>query len=57
MQSIIKTYQLDDYFAFGGEQSNIDHEYARADALVLVSKYEGSPNVVCETIACQLPLN
>jgi len=54
--ALVQRYQLQNHFTFAGEKENVVHEYHTADALVLVSLCEGMPNVVCEGMACQLPV-
>lgn len=56
MCSLVKQYQLENHFTFAGEKANVVHEYHAVDALVLVSLFEGLPNVVCEAMACGLPV-
>lgn len=43
-------------FAFHEATSDILKEYQTADCFILPSKYEGYPNVVCEAMACGLPV-
>lgn len=52
----VRRYQLQDHFTFVGEKENVLQYYHTADALVLVSFFEGLSNVVCEAMACHLPL-
>lgn len=56
MQSRIKTLGLADYFILNGAERDVQSIYRRADALCLASLYEGCANVVCEAIACGLPV-
>lgn len=56
MLSLAKSYQLEAHIAFVGEKKNMFCEYNSVDALVLVSWFEGVPNVVCEAMACQVPV-
>jgi glycosyltransferase involved in cell wall biosynthesis len=39
-----------------GSASNIENEYRRHDFLCLPSFYEGTANVICEGMACGLPI-
>ena len=56
MRGLVKQYQLENHFTFAAKKANVVHEYHTADALVLVSVAEGLPNVVCEAMACGLPV-
>jgi glycosyltransferase involved in cell wall biosynthesis len=47
---------LDERVHFVGFQANPYAFFARADALVLSSAYEGLPNVVLEALACGTPI-
>lgn len=52
----IKTYGLNDVFKFFNNTDDILKKYHEADALCLPSLYEGTPNVLCEAMACGLPI-
>ncbi len=56
MMRMVRWHGLAAYFTFVGEKANVVAEYHAADALVLVSLSEGLPNVVCEAMACGLPV-
>jgi len=56
MLSLVKKYDLENFFAFVGEKNDMVREYNSVHALVLVSLFEGLPNVACEAMACQLPV-
>jgi glycosyltransferase involved in cell wall biosynthesis len=47
---------LNNKFEFLGECVDIDKIYKRANALVLTSEYEGTPNVVLEALSHALPV-
>ena len=53
---LIKKYDLQANVTFRGEIENIQHEYQKADALIIASLTEGIPNVFCEAMACGLPV-
>ena len=56
MFNCVEKYKLKKHFAFVGEKKDMVLEYNSVDALVLVSLFEGLPNVACEAMACQLPV-
>ncbi len=56
MMSLVHRHRLTSHFRFVGEKNNVAEEYHAADALVLISLSEGLPNVVCEAMACGLPV-
>ena len=56
VRSLINQYSLDDVFKLNPITQNILDKYQRSSALILHSLYEGFPNVVCEAIACGLPI-
>lgn len=52
----INEYELNDVFHFFPKTKNIASVYHEADFFCLPSLYEGTPNVVCEAMACGLPI-
>ncbi|WP_440680924.1 glycosyltransferase [Candidatus Pelagibacter sp. HIMB1623] len=56
IRSLINQYNLDDVFILNPETHDILDKYQRSSVFILPSLYEGFPNVVCEAIACGLPV-
>jgi len=55
-QQLIKDYGLDDTILFYPKTKTIEEEYRKADYFCLPSFYEGTPNVLCEALACSMPV-
>lgn len=53
---MIKKYGLEDVFQFLPKTPFIAREYQKADFFCLPSFYEGTPNALCEALACGLPV-
>lgn len=56
IRSLINQYSLDDVFLLNPVTQDILDKYQRSSVFILPSLYEGFPNVVCEAIACGLPV-
>lgn len=56
LKFLINKYNLSDEFVLNPATQDILDEYQRSSALILPSLYEGFPNVICEAIACGLPI-
>ena len=56
MFGYIKKHQLEDWIKFSDPTSDIQGHYHSHDALILASKSEGLPNVVCEALSSGLPV-
>lgn len=56
MFTYIKKNQLEDWISFVNPTNLIQDVYKEFDALILASKSEGLPNVVCEALSTGLPV-
>ena len=55
-QKLVSELGMERWIRFYPPSAKIEDEYRAADALVLPSHMEGCPNVVCEAMACGLPI-
>lgn len=53
---LVNELEIQDYISFFHPQKDIVTSYQEADAFCLPSIYEGFPNVICEAMACGLPI-
>ena len=53
---LISQYKLESYIVLHPKKPSIVEEYQNADVLCLPSFYEGTPNAICEGMACGLPI-
>lgn len=56
LEAAARTYRVDDRIIFTGQISDVQPFYALADVFVLPSHSEGSPNVLLEAMAAQVPV-
>ena len=56
VRTLINKYNLNETFFLNPATNKILDHYQISSALILPSIYEGFPNVVCEALACGLPV-
>lgn len=56
VKELIKELDLEDVFTIEDKTENIVPVYQKADYYCMPSFFEGTPNVLCEAIACGLPV-
>lgn len=56
LEGLVAHYNLEDRWSWAGENRDISGVLPLYDALVLSSLWEGFPNVVCEAMACAVPI-
>lgn len=52
----IKFHHIEDFFFFQEPTQDIVNKYQQSDLFCLPSLFEGYPNVICEAMACGLPI-
>ena len=55
MESLIEKHKLNNQWKWVSPTQKIEEEYKSCKALILASKVEGLPNVVCEALSCATP--
>lgn len=55
-QALIQQYELSSYIRLLPKDPHIEKKYNISDWLCLPSFYEGTPNAICEGMACGLPI-
>ncbi len=56
MEEQVRSHRLESFVVFAGQKSDVRPYFEAADMLVLPSLSEGSPNVLLEAMAAQLPI-
>lgn len=55
-QKLVDGFGMNDVFCLEPKRKDIENAYREADIFCLPSLFEGTPNVICEAMACELPV-
>jgi glycosyltransferase involved in cell wall biosynthesis len=56
MRDLVRSLQLEERLRFAGNQEDMPAAYSACHVTVLTSSREGTPNVLLESMACEVPV-